>query len=303
LNFPEVAIIIINYNQIGHTLECIDSLVTAGGKISQIIVVDNASQDNSAAILRDNYGKALTILELKENKGYPHGLNRGIPIALEKGAEWLLLMNNDVIVDKDFLIELRLATIKYPDARLIGPAILYYDQPDLIWYVGYRLIPGTLIGFRSFRGRHYSAKIPAYVSIDVMHGCTMMVHKLVFKKIGLFDDTNLIYGDDADFSLRAREAGFKMIATTGAKMWHKISLTMGQEKPRTRYIRTRNTIAFYKKYSRGFSRMIMFVFTIFKGLIMSISDFFRGRIFLVPPLFLGIVDGWGNPKRENRSFK
>lgn len=303
LKFPEVVIIIINYNQIGHTLECINSLIDAGAGLTQIIVVDNASQDKSVDILRDHFGKSITILELKENKGYPHGLNSGIPVAIDKGADWLLLMNNDVIVDKNFLIELRIATIKHPEANLIGPAILYYDQPDLIWYVGYKLIPGTLIGVRSFRGRHYSSKIPGYVSIDVMHGCTMMVNKLVFKEIGLFDDTNLIYGDDADFSLRAREAGFKMIAATRAKMWHKISLTMGKEKPRTRYLRTRNTIAFYNKHSHGLKKLIMFVFTISKGFIILISDIFRWHIYLVPPLLFGIIDGWANPQKDIRPFK
>lgn len=118
-------------------------------------------------------------------------------------------MNNDVVVDKDFIKELNSATQDQPEAQLIGPAILYYDHPEIIWYIGYKLIPGTLIGVRSYRGRKYNANIPKYLSIDVMHGCTMMVNKKVFIEIGYFDDSSLIYGDDADFSWRARKAGFK----------------------------------------------------------------------------------------------
>lgn len=301
--FSELGIIIVNFNQINHTLECINSLLSAEAKLNQIIVVDNASSDNSVAVLKERYDSSLTILELSENRGYPFGLNQGIPKALEKGAEWLLLMNNDVVVDENFLVELQKATKHNPEAKLIGPSILYYDHPEIIWYIGYKLIPGTLIGIRSFRGRKYNNKILKYIDIDVMHGCTMMVNKEVFTRIGFFDDSNLIYGDDADFSLRARVAGFKMIAATRAKMWHKISLTMGKEKPRTRYLRTRNTIAFYKKYSHGIKRLIMFLFTINKGIIVLLQDLYRRNFYLIHPLFWGIVDGWGgDPQKDIRSF-
>jgi len=296
--FPNAAIIVVNFNQIGHTLECLNSLIDAGAILEQMIVVDNASQDQSVEKLKEKYGKSLTIVALDENKGYPYGLNKGIPVAFEKGAEWLLLMNNDVVVDEDFLVELRKATIDCPDAGLIGPAILYYDNPEIIWYVGSKIIPGTLIGVRSFRGRKYCTDIQRYVSIDFVHGCTMMVHKKVIDQIGLFDDSDLIYGDDADFSYRARLAGFKMIAATRAKMWHKISLTMGKVKPNTRYLRTRNTIAFYKKYTSGLKQLIMFVFTVVKGFITIIKDFFVGHLFLIRPLILGIIDGWSGRKRD-----
>ncbi len=302
MSFPELKIIIVNYNQINDTIECVNSLMDAGALLNQIIIVDNNSSDNSVKILKEQYEGDITILDLKENKGYPYGLNKGIPKALEEGAEWLLLMNNDVAVDKGFLVELQRAVNECPEAKLIGPTILYYDQPEIIWYIGYRIVPGTLIGVRSFRGQKYNEKISRYINIDVMHGCTMMVHKSVFNQIGLFDDSSLIYGDDADFSFRARKAGFQMIAATRAKMWHKISLTMGREKPRTRYLRTRNTIAFYKKYSRGVSKLIMFLFTVVKAFMTLLMDLIRKNHILIRPLFWGVVDGWGNPSKEVRSF-
>ncbi|HQA28500.1 MAG: glycosyltransferase family 2 protein [Syntrophomonadaceae bacterium] len=300
--FSKLGIVIVNYSQVNDTIECINSLLMAGALLSQIIIVDNCSIDNSVEILKEQYDSSLTILELDENKGYPHGLNQGIPNALKKGAEWLLLMNNDVVVDKDFIKELNSATQDQPEAQLIGPAILYYDHPEIIWYIGYKLIPGTLIGVRSYRGRKYNANIPKYLSIDVMHGCTMMVNKKVFIEIGYFDDSSLIYGDDADFSWRARKAGFKMIAATRAKMWHKISLTMGELKPRTRYLRTRNTIKFYKKYSHGLSLPVMFLFTIAKGFLTLIKDLCGRNCYLVRPLFWGIVDGWGSSQKGAHLF-
>lgn len=299
--FPNAAIIIVNYNQINHTLECIQSLLKANADLSQIIVVDNNSSDGSIEILRNTFGNSLTLCDLPENKGYPYALNQGIPIALEKGFEWLLLMNNDVTVDQKFLSALRTAAEENPTAKLFAPAILYYDSPELIWNIGYINIPGTLIGIRSYRGQKYSERLPKYLKIDVLHGCTMMVHKSVIEKIGLFDDSNLIYGDDADFSLRAYRAGFEMIAATRAKMWHKISLTMGREKPFTRFLRTRNTIAFYNNYTKGVQKFIMFLFTLAKATITITKDIFRGHAYLIKPYVYGIYDGWTNNKKE-RTF-
>ena len=299
--FPNTAIIIVNYNQINHTLECIQSLLKAGADLSQTIVVDNNSRDGSVEILRQTFGDALTLYDLPENRGYPYALNQGIPVALEKGFEWLLLMNNDVIVDKEFLNALRIATEENEAARLFAPAILYYDSPELIWNIGYVNIPGTLIGIRSYRGHKYSESLPKYLKIDVLHGCTMMVHKSVFETIGLFDDSNLIYGDDADFSIRAYRANFEMIAATRAKMWHKISLTMGKEKPYTRFLRTRNTIAFYNKYTKGFQKFLMFSFSLAKAVVTIMKDIFRGHSFLVKPYLYGIYDGWTNSKKD-RNF-
>lgn len=298
MTFPNLAIIIVSYNQVDDTIECIESLLQADANLSQIILVDNASIDQSVSSIREKFGGSLTIIALDKNKGYPYGLNQGIPVGLDKGADWFLLMNNDVIVEEDFLRAMHMATIDKPEADLIGPTILYYDHPETIWYIGYKIFPGTLIGYRSFRGRKFRAKIPKYLSIDVMHGCTMMVHRKVFQQIGLFDASNIIYGDDADFSLRAREAGFKMVAATHAKIWHKISLTMGKEKPNRRYLRVRNTIAFYRNNSNGLKSIIMFIFTLLKSIVTIFKDLLSNKSHLIKPLFHAFLDGWKITKKE-----
>lgn len=73
LIFSKLGIVIVNYSQVNDTIECINSLLMAGALLSQIIIVDNCSIDNSVEILKEQYDSSLTILELDENKGYPHG--------------------------------------------------------------------------------------------------------------------------------------------------------------------------------------------------------------------------------------
>ena len=202
------------------------------------------------------------------------------------------MMNNDTKVAPDFLEELERAVRLRPEYALIGPLILYYDEPEIIWYLGYRLIPGTLIGVRSYRGRRVSKDLPPLIPIDLMHGCAMMVRKDVFEKIGFFDDSQPIYGDDADFSLRAKRAGFKGAAATRAVMWHKISFTMGHQKPRTKYLKMRNTIFFYRKYSHGAGEVLMRLFTLVRCLFLIANDVLHGYRDLVKPLWYGWRDGW-----------
>jgi GT2 family glycosyltransferase len=290
--FSDLVIVVVNYNLKKDTIECLESLIKAGASLEKILLVDNASTDGSVEALISRFGAELVIIRADDNRGYPHALNLGIPQAMTMGANWILLMNNDTIVAPDFLAELENSILANSSYSLIGPLILYFSHPEIIWYLGYRILPGTLIGIRSYRGRRVTNRLPQLVPIDLMHGCAMMVKRDVFEKIGLFDDTQLIYGDDADFSWRARMAGFKCAAATRAKIWHKVSLTMGRQKPLTRYLRIRNTIGFYRKFAHGITLLIMQTFTLIRCFFLMIGDINRGQFDLIKPLWLGWLDGW-----------
>jgi GT2 family glycosyltransferase len=290
--FMDLFIVIVNYNLKEDTIDCINSLLDAKALLPNIIVVDNQSTDGSVEALREAFDERLNIIQAEDNRGYPHALNIGIPEALKRNAEWVLLMNNDVLVAEDFLLALQEAVLKHQDVLLFSPMILYHQQPSTIWYLGSKAIPGTLIGIRSFRGKKDNQNFPDIIPIDFVHGCAFLAHKVVFNKIGLFDDTHLIYGDDADFSWRAKLAGFKLGAIPKAKMWHKIATTMGHQKSRTRYLRIRNIIFFYQRYSNPLQKIIMFLFTTIRSIILIILDLFSGKHHLIAPTFYGWIDGW-----------
>jgi len=290
--FQELIIVIVNYNLKNDTIELIHSLQEAEADLRQIILVDNHSDDGSVAGIIDEFGSGINIIEADSNRGYPYALNAGISLGMKLGATWFLLMNNDTIVSKDLLRELRRVTTEKPEYALIGPLILYYAQPKIIWYMGYKLVPGTLIGVGSHRGKKVKNNFPDTVPIVYLHGCAMMVRRDVFRKIGLFDAENLIYGDDADFSWRARLAGFKAAAAPNAHIWHKIASTMGVQKPRTQYLRIRNTIFFYLRYSNISQRVIMILFTFVRMMGLIIKNSVKGHNDLALPLFYGWLDGW-----------
>jgi GT2 family glycosyltransferase len=289
--FEKLKVIIINLDLKEETANCILSLLKSSVSLEQIILVDNGSRDGSISYLSEKFGSALTIIDVGKNLGYAGGLNKGIPIALEENAEWVLLMNNDTVVDAGFISELEKAA-QQKEYFLLGPLILYYSQPERIWFLGDYLIPGTLITYSRYRRKSLGSQYPFLVPVDFVHGCAMMVHRSVFERIGFFDASSSIYGEEVDFIWRARLAGFRAATVPSAKIWHKISMIMGTQKPKTRYLRIRNQIRFYRRYSRGFQKPVMLLFTVFRSLFIASKDILSGRFFLIPPLLKGWWHGW-----------
>ncbi len=296
-----INIIIVNYNLKLDTIECIESLIDAGVDLRNIMLIDNASTDDSVTSIQEYFGDSLNIIQNEINRGYPYALNIGIKKALLSSADWFLLMNNDVIVDKSFFEELEnIAFNKLKDNdKVIGPAILYYYEPDTIWFIGDKVVPGTLITINQFRGKKYSDSLPDVIDVDFVHGCTMMVHRDVVEVIGFFDDSSLIYGDELDYCMRAKQSNFNIVALPKVKMWHKISTIMKKHNRRGRYLRIRNQIRFYNRYSKGIKKFVMFIFTIVRSIKIGIMDLIKKDYDLISPLFFGFIDGWfDNPERS-----
>ena len=293
--FSDLGIVIVNLDLKEITRACIHSLLISGADLRQIILVDNGSQDNSVEFLREQFGPDMSIVQVEKNLGYAHGLNLGIPMALQNGAKWLLLMNNDVEVAEDFFSELEKAT--HSPFAIISPLILYYDLPNQIWYGGDLLIPGTLIGLRLHKNKDVrSLRLPDLQKVDFAHGCAMLVRCDVIEKIGLFNDSSVIYAEEVDFIWRARQAGFKVAVANRARMWHKISALMGKQKPRQRFLRVRNQIRFYRRFSSPIQFPIMFVFSLFRTLWISADDIWRKQTDLLSPLWKAWQLGWFSDK-------
>jgi len=290
--FPDCQIIIVNFNLKVDTALCVESFLKSGASFNQIIVVDNGSSDDSVPFLRDRFGNELVILEVEGVYGYAHGLNLGSQLALSRGATWLLLMSNDTVVAPDFLHEFEEAAHQTSNVLMFSPLILYYDLPDTIWFLGNYLIAGTLITRDPF---HNQKKLPAYprsLPTDFINGCSMLIHKDVFERIGFFDSAFFMYFEEVDYCWRARKAGIKFNAAPRAQMWHKVSVTMNQDRPGTRFLRIRNQIWVYRRYSLIWQLPIMFLFSLLRGLGLGIQDIFQMQFSLISPLIRGFWEGW-----------
>jgi GT2 family glycosyltransferase len=286
--------VIVNWNLKDDTLTCVDSLFAAGAQAGQVIVVDNGSSDGSVTALQERFGSSLQLIQSSQNLGFAGGSNLGIQRALDLGASWILLLNNDTYVAPTFFTEMENAVERNEGLSIIGPVILYHAFPERIWYFGDRLIPGLLATNSLYRGHIYHGQFPSSVSVDFINGCGMLVKSDVFKRIGLFDTAYFMYGEEVDLCWRARAAGFRLAVATQARMWHKVSASSNRDQPASRYLRIRNQIRFYRTYSRGVQLLAMFVFTWLHALYIALGDLTHGRISLINPLIRGWIHGWLN---------
>lgn len=295
-----ITFVVINWNLKQDTADCIDSLLKAGAGVENVIVVDNGSTDGSVDFLSAKFGSALEIVGLETNMGFAKGSNAGIQQALVRNADWIFLMNNDTFVAADFVEQLEHAIqIGGSTYSLFSPMILYYDLPKIIWSLGDRLVPGTMIGINPYIGKNAeSFQFPEIFPVDFVNGCGMLVHRKVYQTVGMMDTRLFIYHEEVDLCWRVRLAGFRMAAVPNAKMWHKISSIMGKQKPKTRYLQTRNQIWVFRRYASGLKKVIMFFFSVGRAFRLIFQDAKMHQLGLLPHLWRGWWEGWTDDPRR-----
>ena len=294
--------VLVNWNLKDHTLTCVQSLVEAGASVDHVIVVDNGSTDGSSEALRQSFGEDLQLIISDENLGFAQGCNLAIRHALDRGAEWVFILNNDTIVAPTIFDELSTASAASEEYAILSPLILYHDKPDRIWHLGDKLIRGTLITRSLHKGGMDLGNLPQLVEVDFVSGSGMLVRREVFEAIGLFDPAYFMYGEEVDFCWRARSAGYRLAGAPKAKMWHKVSASAGRDPGTTRYLKIRNQIRFYHRYANRPQILLMLAFTLARSLVLAFGDLLKGQPGLIGPLVDGWVDGWFRPSRAAKQY-
>jgi len=303
----KVVIIIVNWNGWQDTIECLESVYQINYDSFAVILVDNHSQDDSLSKIRsycagelkiesrffdyqeknkpikvleydedDNpssIGKHdLVLIKCKKNYGFPGGNNVGIKLALENiNPNYILLLNNDTVVDHSFLKELVQEGESNKNIGILGPKIYYYNQPDIIWSAGckisWKLARGIQIGSGEVDQGQYEEK----KEVDYVSGSAFLIKTEVIKKIGLMDENYFLYFEESDWTLRANKAGYQSLYVPEAKVWHKISKSGGGiSKPVGLYYITRNRWIFMKKWAKRSDYWIFVVYQIFGAIIFPI---------------------------------
>ncbi len=223
---PLVYIILVNWNGKDQTLACLQSLNALSYGNARIVVVDNASTDGSTEAIHAAF-PAVAVLGMERNLRFAGGTNAGLRYALDHGAEGLLILNNDTTIEKDFLTAMVARLQLDEHVGMVAPKICYYDHPDRLWFAGGSLSmwTGTMrhIGIREKdQGQYDDGREIEYAS-----GCCILTRRAVLDKIGLLDESYFMYTEDADWCMRARRAGFRIIYEPRACIWHKVSMSSG----------------------------------------------------------------------------
>ena len=284
-------VIVLNWNLPWDTIACVRSLQRGLLAGSAVIIVDNASSDDSLRQFGEVFGDQVMVVALESNRGFAGGMNAGIEAALQAGAGSVLLLNNDTIADADMIPRLREAAVTLPRAGILGPAIYYYDAPARLWQAGTRRsallpVPVNLGGaaLRRARGRP--------LRVDAVTGCAMLVRREVFLRIGPLDSRYAMYYEDADFCYRARAAGFEIWCVPQARMWHRVSLSARQVPQATRAIAAWGRARFYRQYPHGPFPGLTLAFLLAQAALGAARDYARGDAALARLRWRATLDGY-----------
>jgi GT2 family glycosyltransferase len=232
------------------------------------------------------------LIETGENLGLAGGIDAGLPAALDAGARWVFLLNNDTIVNRDLFSRFSEAVEKHPDIAIWGPRIVYYAEPERVWFLAERRVAGTLLGRPVPETDMAPEAAPVAVPADFISGCAMLVRQDVFETIGDFDASLFLFAEEVDFCLRAGQAGFRLAAAPRAGVRHKVSLSTDRDRPGSRFHRIRNQARVYRRYASVPGRAFYFLFTLARTALLALSDLLRGERRLAGVALRGWWAGW-----------
>jgi GT2 family glycosyltransferase len=211
-----------------------------------VIVLDNASTDGSVDAIRAAF-PSVQIIQLTANLGYAGNNNVGIYAALERGADWVLVLNEDTILAPECLSELARVGASSEQIGIVGPMVYHHDEPTMIQSAGGRF-------GRFWDSVHIAQNEPDTHQFDRPHevdwisGCAIMVRRAVVEQAGALDERFFYYWEEAEWCLRASKQGWRILHVPAAKLWHKGVQRDYRPKPSVSYYNTRNRLFVLKKH-------------------------------------------------------
>lgn len=257
-----VYIILVNYNGAEDTIECVRSIKMSEMMDYHIVVVDNASTDDSIHRLVTIYDndKKVTILESDKNLGFSGGNNLGIRLALEHQADAVLLLNNDTVVDKEFLNQLVMFDKKNKGPVFLTGKIMYYMEPSKVWYAGggYSWYKGTTYHYMHNQQETLNDQVQ---KVQFACGCLTYINKAALDKVGLMPEEYFLYSEDLAYSLEARNNEIPIFYIPTCKIYHKVSSSTKKISELSSYYIIRNRFYIIKKYHHGIKKISANIFS------------------------------------------
>ena len=255
IDSPKVSAVTVNWNSLNDTVECLNSLRKVDYPNFEVIVVDNASADGSPEEIEKSFPE-VTLIKSEKNTGWGGGTNLGLRHAMSNGAQYIWLLNNDLVVEPDALGKLVSTAEQIPGAALVSPILYYYSTRSKIQHCG------SVFDWKNYVVRHFDDPKEAE---SVEEGdfwlwfTAILMKREVAEKVGYFDEKYFIYYDDMDYAARALKARCKHKLEPTARVYHR---SHSADKGGLRnlplhyfYYMTRNEYWFWKNKARGFKKV------------------------------------------------
>lgn len=242
---PRAAVVLLNYNGCRDTLHCLASLKSLAYQNHELVVVDNGSTDGLEDMVREVYPN-ITVLQTGTNLGFAGGNNVGIRYALDRGADYVWVLNNDTIVDSGALGAMVETAERDPRLGAVGSVIFHLNEPERVQAWG-----GGRVDLRWGISRYSKGSDPAD-SPHYITGASLLIKKEALREVGLLDEDFFMYWEDADFGFRLRKAGWSLATASDSHVWHKeFASTEGSSATMDTYWNA-SAIRFFRKHASVF---------------------------------------------------
>jgi GT2 family glycosyltransferase len=290
-----IGVVIVNWNRAHDTIECLDSLRLADPGAARVIVVDNASADDSVARIADWSRQTdfpIAMVVAPSNLGFAGGNNLGLSrLLLDSQVTHFLLLNNDAMVATDFFREINLALATAPNAGLLTGTIYCHPQRQKVWYAGGREIRSRAL----IEHLHEPPSEAEPVPTEFVSGCVMLISRQTLNRIGLLSDCYFPgYMEDAEYSLRTREAGMPVLYVPRARAFHKVGTTAGMasESPFIAQALVRHRVLYVRRNFRGLERAIALGYLAITKPAKALAETLTGRPKMGIAVLKGALEGF-----------
>jgi GT2 family glycosyltransferase len=263
--YPVVGVLTVSYQRPENVLECLRSVKRDPYPTKRILVIDNGH--SGAAELVHEAHADVEILRL-ENHGLASAVNIGVRALLAQGCEFVLLLNDDVVIARDFIEQAVAAAVVDPRAASVTGPIYYYDDPERLWYAGGEIL--WWLGKTYHRGRRVPWGPAFRIDRRVGYGggAATLYPATALRATGAWDERYFLVFEECDWCVRASRLGWHHLYTAGPKSWHKVSASFGGEKAATYlYFLFRNNLRFMWKHARPWYWPTFIAFFVLESLI------------------------------------
>jgi GT2 family glycosyltransferase len=243
---PLVTAVILNTNRREDTLACLESLHRQSYPNLSIIVLDNASTDGSNEAVRAQYPR-VQIIKLEQNLGYAGNNNVGIETAVQQGAQWVFVLNEDVILAEDAVSHLVSQAMEDPQVGMVGPMVYHYEHPEVIQSAG-GVLTSNWLSQHAGQNEPDQGQYAQTRYVDWLSGCAILVRREAVEQSGMLDVRFFYYWEETEWCVRVRKDGWKILFVPGSKIWHKGVQVDYKPGPNVTYYWTRNWLLLLAKH-------------------------------------------------------
>jgi GT2 family glycosyltransferase len=244
---PLVYIILVSWNHWDVTSRCLAQLSELDYANYQIVVVDNGSVDGTPQKVEDLYPR-IQVLCNERNLGFAAGCNVGLRHALEQGADYVWILNNDTIPPRDILSRLVAHAESLPSAGIMTPAAGWVSGVECEWPTA-----GVCHRWTQDFVKVHLDRAPARppLAVDYVFGTAMFLRREVLENVGFFDERYFMYYEDMDLCLRARRAGFQLFAFPDVRVFHEGEASTEGQPALRYYYKARSSVLFFRAHTSG----------------------------------------------------